>query len=574
MDHDVQYLVLGLHPGAALSEVVEAHRDLAQMWNPEYFTANELIRNIAEFRLRIINEAKDLLLHQSLSELGADECTSTVLDTLHPADSTCQAGRQAIQLFENGQRELAEDLLLTTISLQRGKSSPLLSSLHSQLSVLLSKQDRLEEAAENASYAISIAENQGASLEARKSLARGWYAMGVQCLADKKLEACDSFLSRSKYLMEQSECTLEEIGFTVFQRSLLAGERGDYVEAAELCHEALTRIAADLWSPPQDAVALESSNLLESTDPAESNPPLSAIVAPDHNLNIPCDSVIGAAGNGMAAASDIPFATLASLCARLLLFTLRCLPEGTNFPEATVHQAFRRTADVSRTVKTICSYLPESLRTELLLAVMTTQSQLAGIALNKELRGANEIAADALHFARILYPIDHPHFFEVEQKANAARVRHFAELGIPEQEWPVSFQEILSYASFHWQRVMQHLNEEYPETSLFSPEGFKAWAREASSDNADDREMSECHFTHLSLHFQTEGLVLGQCVADFYLAVIAVREGDIQEALDGFENVLKGCMDELGDESAVTRMCRHVVAFTTREREKTQNVAF
>src|SRR6266542_3470030 len=59
LDH--YYYVLGIDPSASPAELTRAHRDLAQVWHPDRFTANPRLQRMAEEKLRQINEAYTVL---------------------------------------------------------------------------------------------------------------------------------------------------------------------------------------------------------------------------------------------------------------------------------------------------------------------------------------------------------------------------------------------------------------------------------------------------------------------------------------------------------------------------------
>lgn len=503
MEKDTYAALLGLHGDASIDEISNAYRRLRQACTHALASTNEEVCNIAGMHLNVMARAKQLLQSWDAGP-KEDETCAAIQETM------AQAGQQALHLAEHAHNYLAEHVLLSAISLRSFKLSIELSQLHSQLSVLLTRSGELESAREHASTAISMAERLAGEQEpggaAALALAHGWYAMGLQCLMDKKLEPADSFLSRARQAMRQTGAANDQTARVVFGLAMLAGEREEYELAAELCHEALINFDG-------------------------------------HYLEAP--------------------GTLSSICGRLLLFTLRCLPESGASFESAIHMVARRVLDADHIVDIISNRLSESLRTELLLGLMKTELQLATRCLNKGVSGSDELASNALKHATMLFPDAHPQFREVEQKANTARVQYLADSGIPEVDWPVTFDQVLSYASFHWERVIQALNDEYPETSLFAREAFATWSIDACSHDEQDREMAECHFTHLSLHFQAQGIMPGQSMADFYLAVIAAGQGDMPSALDGFETVHDQCRQELGEENAVTRMCKHVLSFAS-----------
>jgi hypothetical protein len=59
--NDHYYRVLGVDPSASAEELKRAHRDLAQVWHPDRFTANPRLRKVAEQKLLEINQAYDAL---------------------------------------------------------------------------------------------------------------------------------------------------------------------------------------------------------------------------------------------------------------------------------------------------------------------------------------------------------------------------------------------------------------------------------------------------------------------------------------------------------------------------------
>ena len=63
LDTTQAYGVLGLAPGATPDEVREAYRDLVKVWHPDRFSNDERMREKAERKLQLCNEAYELLRH-------------------------------------------------------------------------------------------------------------------------------------------------------------------------------------------------------------------------------------------------------------------------------------------------------------------------------------------------------------------------------------------------------------------------------------------------------------------------------------------------------------------------------
>src|SRR5436190_1650533 len=59
LDH--YFHLLGIDPSASPEELKRAHRDLAQVWHPDRFTANPRLQKMAQEKLREINEAYTVL---------------------------------------------------------------------------------------------------------------------------------------------------------------------------------------------------------------------------------------------------------------------------------------------------------------------------------------------------------------------------------------------------------------------------------------------------------------------------------------------------------------------------------
>src|SRR4051794_20431858 len=65
---DHYYGVLGVDPSASPEQLKRAHRDLVQVWHPDRFTANPRLRQMADEKLREINEAYAELRLQAAAE--------------------------------------------------------------------------------------------------------------------------------------------------------------------------------------------------------------------------------------------------------------------------------------------------------------------------------------------------------------------------------------------------------------------------------------------------------------------------------------------------------------------------
>lgn len=55
------YEILGVEPGSPPDEIRQAWRELAQVWHPDRFTANERLRQKAQDKLKEVNEAYEAL---------------------------------------------------------------------------------------------------------------------------------------------------------------------------------------------------------------------------------------------------------------------------------------------------------------------------------------------------------------------------------------------------------------------------------------------------------------------------------------------------------------------------------
>ena len=64
------YEILGLEAGASFNEVMEAHRDLSDVWDPDHFNNNPRLHKKATEKLRAINAAFELLRAHHLKAPG------------------------------------------------------------------------------------------------------------------------------------------------------------------------------------------------------------------------------------------------------------------------------------------------------------------------------------------------------------------------------------------------------------------------------------------------------------------------------------------------------------------------
>ena len=70
-DLERYYEILGADPGSTPEEIKQAWRDLAQVWHPDRFSANERLRQKAQDKLKEINEAYEALSNPGASRAQA-----------------------------------------------------------------------------------------------------------------------------------------------------------------------------------------------------------------------------------------------------------------------------------------------------------------------------------------------------------------------------------------------------------------------------------------------------------------------------------------------------------------------
>lgn len=99
MTRDEALQVLGLKQGASPSEVRLAYRELAQMLHPDKFGDNKKLRARAEQQMRIMNEARDVLLKgvsaSSRRSGGARTTASTPAQIAFEAEARAHAAETA-----------------------------------------------------------------------------------------------------------------------------------------------------------------------------------------------------------------------------------------------------------------------------------------------------------------------------------------------------------------------------------------------------------------------------------------------------------------------------------------------
>lgn len=99
MTRDEALQVLGLKQGASPDEVRLAYRELAQMLHPDKFGDNKKLRARAEQQMRIMNEARDVLLKgvsaSSRRSGGARTAASTPAQIAFEAEARAHAAETA-----------------------------------------------------------------------------------------------------------------------------------------------------------------------------------------------------------------------------------------------------------------------------------------------------------------------------------------------------------------------------------------------------------------------------------------------------------------------------------------------
>lgn len=80
-DFQRYYEILGVEPGSPPEEIRQAWRDLAQVWHPDRFTANERLQQKAQAKLKEVNEA-----YEALRDLRAGRPTATAPRTSERRD--------------------------------------------------------------------------------------------------------------------------------------------------------------------------------------------------------------------------------------------------------------------------------------------------------------------------------------------------------------------------------------------------------------------------------------------------------------------------------------------------------
>ena len=103
-DFQRYYEILGVEPGSPPEEVKQAWRDLAQVWHPDRFTANERLKQKAQDKLKEVNEA-----YEALRELRAGRRATTAPRTSERRDEQwaadelgSEAERDPLALLKQG----------------------------------------------------------------------------------------------------------------------------------------------------------------------------------------------------------------------------------------------------------------------------------------------------------------------------------------------------------------------------------------------------------------------------------------------------------------------------------------
>ena len=74
--------VLGLSAGASKDEIKQAYHDMVKVWHPDRFAHDPRLQKQAEEKLKLINEAHDLLMS---SRVQASRPTARSAQPTHPA---------------------------------------------------------------------------------------------------------------------------------------------------------------------------------------------------------------------------------------------------------------------------------------------------------------------------------------------------------------------------------------------------------------------------------------------------------------------------------------------------------
>ena len=82
--------ILGLSSGASQEEIRQAYHDLVKVWHPDRFAHDPRLQKQAEEKLKLINEAHDLLTG---ARVQAGRPSARPVQPTHPAASTSQSPR-------------------------------------------------------------------------------------------------------------------------------------------------------------------------------------------------------------------------------------------------------------------------------------------------------------------------------------------------------------------------------------------------------------------------------------------------------------------------------------------------
>lgn len=103
MTQEEALTLLGLEPGATRTDIIAAHRELAQMLHPDKFGENQTLRRRAESQMKSINQARDVLMGKTAEQRRSYQAQSIPVDSpehiAHEADIRANAAEAArIQL--------------------------------------------------------------------------------------------------------------------------------------------------------------------------------------------------------------------------------------------------------------------------------------------------------------------------------------------------------------------------------------------------------------------------------------------------------------------------------------------